>query len=150
PDGTLDNTFFPGDGADRTIEGVAIQRDGKVIVVGDFTTFNGTERAGVARLNEDGSLDFTFDPGNAANGTVWAVGLVDAGTTGQKVVVGGEFTSFNGFIRQGVAQLNEDGSVDQSFDPGGGSDGPVYALAVQADNKVLIGGFFNDVDFQSR
>ena len=42
---------------------VAVQPDGKVLIGGDFTTVNGTNRNGIARLNADGSLDSSFNPG---------------------------------------------------------------------------------------
>src|SRR5207247_2007243 len=76
PNGKLDPTFNPGTGADGPIWGMALQADEKVVVVGNFTQFNDTPRLGVARLNQDGSLDPDFDVGSGADNTVWAVGLV--------------------------------------------------------------------------
>jgi Domain of unknown function (DUF5122) beta-propeller len=37
------------------------------------------------------------------------------------------------------------GDVDLSFDPGSGVNGPVYAVALQSDGKVIIGGNFTTV-----
>jgi len=69
--------------------------------------------------------------------TVWSIALQRDG----KIVVGGDITF------AGVTRLNPDGSVDSSFNPGGrGADDDTYAVALQADGDVLIGGFFARVN----
>ena len=65
-DGSLDTAFNPG--AKRTVDTMALQPDGKILVGGDFTTLGGggtgtTPRNRIGRLNADGSLDATFNPG---------------------------------------------------------------------------------------
>jgi uncharacterized delta-60 repeat protein len=60
-DGTLDETFDPGLGADRTVSSVVLQSDGKLVVGGAFTNFNGTDCGGIVRLNTDGALDSSFN-----------------------------------------------------------------------------------------
>lgn len=147
-DGSLDTLFNPGSGADGVVRSVAIQGDGKVVIGGEFTQFNGFQRRGVARLNADGSLDTTFNPGAGTDGPIWAVAVTDTPT--RKIYIGGEFLDYNGAYRGNVARLNENGSLDLTFDPGGGTDGPVYALAPQADGRLLVGGFFSIVDFSDR
>jgi hypothetical protein len=47
-------------GTDKTIRAAAILPDGKVIIGGEFTRYNGHDVNRIARLNEDGSLDTTF------------------------------------------------------------------------------------------
>jgi uncharacterized delta-60 repeat protein len=66
--GTLDNSFNPGTGANLTVSSFAIQPDGKVLIGGDFTTVNGTNRNHIARLNTNGSLDSSFNPGTGVGG----------------------------------------------------------------------------------
>ncbi len=88
-DGTLDNTFNPGTGASSTVGTLALQPDGKVIIGGSFTTYNGTSRNRIARLNADGTLDNTFNPGTGASGGVLSLALQPDG----KVLIGGAFTS---------------------------------------------------------
>ena len=136
--GTLDTGFDPGTGADNKILALARQGDGKLIVAGTFTTFNGSARNSIARVNGDGSHDLTFNPGTGANGVINAVALQTDG----KIIIGGNFTTFNGFTRNAIARLNNDGSLDTLFDPLSGPDGHVSAIAIQADNKILIGGGF--------
>lgn len=66
-----------------------------------------------------------------------------------KVVITGNFSEVDTDTRHGVARLNVDGSVDETFgDPG--ANGNVIAVAVQPDGKLLIGGGFTEVGGQPR
>ncbi len=144
--GGLDNSFLSGTAASGDIRAVALQPDGKIIIGGSFTSFNGTSRSRIARLNPDGSLDSSFDPGAGASGIVHTIVLQEDG----KVLLGGAFTSFNGTARTRIARLNSDGSLDSSFDPGTGASNTVYTLAVQRDGKILAGGTFTTFNGTSR
>jgi uncharacterized delta-60 repeat protein len=139
-DGSLDSSFNPGTGASNSVYSFALQPDGKVLTGGDFTSFDGTPRNRIARLNADGSLDATFNPVPGANGTVQSLALQPDG----KVLVGGAFTSYNGTPRKNIARLNADGSLDASFNPGIGADNRVISFSLQPDGKVLIGGSFTN------
>ena len=154
--GYADTSFLvaPNSGANDFIAALALQPDGNIIIGGNFTAFNGNNRHYIARLNSDGTLDSTFNPGLGANGTVWAVALetnvqinFDFGIvqTNVQVVIAGDFTSVNGIALNHVARLNPDGSVDTSFNPGVGPDGTVNAVAVDAFGRVIIGGAFDMV-----
>ncbi|MBK7754042.1 MAG: delta-60 repeat domain-containing protein [Flavobacteriales bacterium] len=67
PDGVLDTGFTPGAGADAVVRTTAMQSDGKIIIGGSFTSYDGIGRNSIARLNADGSLDIGFNPGTGAN-----------------------------------------------------------------------------------
>ncbi len=157
------------------VRAIAVQPDGKVLIVGLFTTVNGVGRTNIARLNYDGSLDTSFDPGAASNGFVNCVALQPDG----KVLIsplkrlnadGTLDATFkpelfgvssilvqpdakiiiggelvNGISQQNIARLNPDGSLDASFNSRN-LDGPVETIAVQADGRLLIGGGFGSVD----
>lgn len=136
-DGSLDTTFIPGTGANDLVRAIALQSDGKTVIGGDFTSYNGTTRNSIARLNLDGSLDTTFDPGLGANNIVLTATVQTDGRT----IIGGLFTSYNGTPRNFIARLNTDGSLDTNFNPGGtGPDATVYTTALQPDSKIIIGG----------
>jgi uncharacterized delta-60 repeat protein len=65
-DGSLDTTFLSGlAGPDDSVQSLAVQSDGHVLIGGFFTTVGGVSRNNVARLNADGSLDTTFQNGLA-------------------------------------------------------------------------------------
>ncbi|HNR29006.1 MAG TPA: tail fiber domain-containing protein, partial [Candidatus Dojkabacteria bacterium] len=100
-DGSLDTTFNPGSGANDTVTSLAIQTDGKIVIGGNFTTYNGTARNRIARINSDGSLDTTFDPGSGANDTVSFLAIQADG----KIVIGGNFTTYNNASRGRIARL---------------------------------------------
>src|SRR5690606_28979323 len=133
-DGSLDSGFDPGIGANSAVLSIAVQADGKILIAGAFTNYNGTARNYIARLNADGSLDTGFDPGTGADSTILPTAVKADG----KVFIGGAFTSFNGTARNCIARLNADGSLDLGFDAGTGPGNTVYITAVQADGKVLI------------
>ena len=143
-DGSLDNSFSPGSGANAWVKAVALQPDGKVLIGGYFTqVYDGTPRSGIARLNSDGSLDTSFDPGTGINTELYTVVEALAVQEDGKVLVGGNFTQFNNLGRNYIERLNADGSQDSAFNTGTGADGYVAALVVQPDDKLLVGGAFS-------
>ncbi len=89
-------------------------------------------------MNSDGTLDLTFNPGSAANGTIYTIALQSDG----KIIIGGTFSAYNGTAIFGIARLNDDGSLDNSFNSGTGTDDAVYTAAIQNDERILIGGTF--------
>lgn len=145
PDGSLDPSFNPGSGPSYNVGSVALQEDGKVVIGGLFSSVDGTPRNNVARLNADGSLDSSFDPGSGPNSQV-AVAVQRDG----KVLIGGGFNYVNGIPRKFIARLDSDGGVDPSFNSSGGPDDWVYSVAVLPDGKVLICGFFTHVTGTAR
>lgn len=137
-DGSLDNTFNPRININNTITRVAILTDGKILISGEFTGINSNSRNRIARLNADGSLDNSFNPGTGANQVISDFIVQPDG----KILIIGEFTSYNGTSRNYIARLNTDGSLDNSFNPGTGPNLSVYTIALQSDGKILIGGIF--------
>jgi uncharacterized delta-60 repeat protein len=137
-DGTVDTAFDPGTGPNSSVRALAVQSDGKVIIGGFFSTVGLTPRNFIARLNANGALDVTFNPGSGPNGQVNALARLPDG----KIVIGGQFTSVNGTNRGFIARLNSDGSLDTTFDPGTGASATVRALAVLSDGTVFVGGDF--------
>ena len=120
--------------------------DGRVLVAGNFTAINGISRSYIARLNADGTIDDAFIPGTGANGSIFSVVVQADG----KVLVGGNFTLINETSRNSIARLNADGSLDRTFDPGSQSADYVQCIVVQADGKILVGGFFSTFGGASR
>jgi hypothetical protein len=61
-DGTEDTSFYTnlGTGFNDVVAGVIIQSDGKIIILGEFTLFNGNTRYEIIRLNSDGTEDTSF------------------------------------------------------------------------------------------
>lgn len=145
-DKLTDPPYITTPGANNTVQSVAVQPDGKVVIGGDFSSYNTFNRSGIARLNFDGQIDHSFDPGTGVAGFVRAVALQADG----KILVGGGFDAVNGIPRFSIARLLTNGVVDATFNPGIGADGPVRAICVQPDGKILIGGEFLSYDGTNR
>ena len=122
----------------------------QTMIVGEFYSYNGVDRNCIARINGDGSLDTSFNPGvgvGAVPGFNFPPDYIntvvmDATIPQFRCYIGGSFTSFNGTPRGNIARLNANGSVDTTFNPGSGANGPVYAISQRLDGKLLIGGSF--------
>ena len=137
-DGTTDTAFssYPS----GPVYAVAVQSDGKIVIGGAFTQVNGATRDRIARLNTDGPLDNAFQNGlPGASATVRCLQIQSDG----KILIGGDFTGVNNTTRNCIARLNSNGTLDTGFAASpAGAGGSVYALAVQSDNNVVIGGSF--------
>lgn len=142
--GALDTQFASGAAADNVVMRLALQADGKTIVVGGFANYDGVARTRVARINADGTLDETFNTGTGANNTVQTAAVLPDG----KVLIAGWFTNYNGTPCNHIVRLNPDGTLDPSFV--GGSNNAILGLAVQPDGKILIVGLFTNSGFQPR
>jgi len=91
---------------------------------------------------QPGSLDISFNPGTGPNSTVTCLALE---TNGQ-IVVGGNFTSFNGSSMSRIGRLNADGSIDATFSPGVGPNGQIFSTLAQPDGKILVCGNYTYIN----
>lgn len=145
----LDPTFNIGTGAQGGfVESMALQPDGKIIICGNFGSFNGVAHGKVARLNSNGSVDTSF-VSDLGNWVRYAAVQADG-----KILIGGYFNNVGYQSRNLIARLNSNGSLDSTFDVGTGLTGSmgagidgntnafVFAIAVQSDQKILVGGNF--------
>lgn len=140
---SLDLDFNPALDTNAQVYVVTLQPNGQILIGGSFKSVGNVPLANVARLNPDGSLDGTFDPGVAADvGYVTAMALQPDG----KVVVGGSFGSSSGAAPANLARLNPDGTVDLDFDPNLYVDASVNAVVMQTNGMILFGGSFGIVD----
>lgn len=147
-DGSIDQSFDSGSGADYTVENIAIQSDGKIIIGGGFSTYNGIKRKNIARLNSNGSLDTSFDPEMGANNDVYSISIQSDG----KILIAGSFTFYNETKRNNIARLNVDGSLDESFNPKIATNiaSEIRSIALQPNGKIIIAGNFTCYNGTSR
>jgi uncharacterized delta-60 repeat protein len=149
-DGSTDGSFSQTTGGAC----MALQNDGKILFGGWFTSVNGVGRNYIARLNGDGTLDTSFLSGLSSSGgglaaPVQSVALLPNG----QVLIGGTFTSISGIARGNLARLNSNGTLDTNFLSGlsgTGNSGPVCAIVVQPDGKILVGGYFTNFNSTPR
>jgi uncharacterized delta-60 repeat protein len=134
-DGTLDIAFNPN--ADGDVRSITLQADGRILVGGTFTNIGGQSRNRIARLDPTTGAADSFDPN--ANGPVHAITVQADGT----ILVGGDFqgaNSMGGQTRNRMARVDPGTGLADSFDPN--ANNAVYAIAVQSDGKILVGGNF--------
>ena len=108
-DGTLDTNFSTNigtEGANFNIYDIKVQEDGKILLGGFFSTWNFQPASTVVRLNSDGTQDigFTTNTGTSAGGGVNEIAI----QSDQKIIIGGDFTNFNGIVRNNIARLGGD------------------------------------------
>ena len=143
--GLLDPTFNLGAGVSGTnaaVHVVALEPNNQILVAGDFTSFNNAAHQHLVRLNVDGSVDTNFAAfdgiNSEINGSIRALQVQPDGD----IIIGGLFTSVNGASYNYIARLKNDGSLDTNFNVGVGCNNAVLALALDSQNRILVGGQF--------
>jgi uncharacterized delta-60 repeat protein len=138
-DGTRDTGFtlllsaFP-----NNIRAMALQPDGKILLVGEFVDFDGVTQNRITRFNADGTRDTGFTSGTGFERTVYTIALQSDG----KILVGGNFRLYNGVTQNRITRLNSNGTRDTGFATGTGFDGDVNTIVVQPNGNILVGGSF--------
>lgn len=146
PDGTLDTAFNPNVNIiaiNSTVDSIAVQADGSILVGGYFFRIGGVMISFIARLGAvDGTVDTTFHPN--PNGLVGPIVVQPDG----KILVGGSFTNIGGKPRNRIARLDAINGEADSFNPD--ANDSVASIAVQADGRILAGGSFTSIGGQPR
>lgn len=146
-DGAMDSTYrfdvanktSPASGNGAINDAVQLA-DGSLILVGSFTSFDGTTKNRIVKLKPDGTPDQTFATGTGANNDIFSIGY---NATTKKIVVSGIFSSFNGQPLAGVALLNLDGSLSTGFTfPSLTGGFPAFARQLNS-GKIIVSGSFN-------
>lgn len=130
--GRPDSTFSTGRGGDLEARTLAVQRDGKILVTGSFTRFNGAPHQRLVRLNADGSVDPTFNA-KADNRPAQIIAQMDG-----NILVCGSFTRPNG-PRFGLTRLRPDGTTDRSFQPPPFQ--AVAAMLLLSDGRIIAAAY---------
>lgn len=142
-DGSVDDSFHPGNGkTDDEIHVIALQPDGKILVGGAFEVFNGQTHTHIVRLNADGSIDKSFVT-QIPSFHVSAIVVLPDG----KIFIGGRFNKVRPgeFVRNRLARLNPNGTVDETFNPLPGSNDDIDRIVMQQDGRILVAGTFTRI-----
>ncbi len=148
PNGTINHSFnhASATGAEDAVFAIAIQKDKKVLIAGDFVQYNGINRDKIARLNANGTLDNSFSmvnvQGSAADSNAFIHKLLIQ--PNGKILIGGNFYNINGHRHTLLARLNSNGSLDESFNARitrlyDYNYNQINAIALQPDGKILVG-----------
>jgi len=112
-DGSLDSAYMMNNaGGNGNITGAVLQEDDKVVLAGDFTSFNGTSANRIVRLDTDGNIDPSFAVGSGADGDIFSI---QYNKNQEKMIITGRFSSFNGVPVNGVVVLDKNGNIDPTF-----------------------------------
>ncbi|HOY96812.1 MAG TPA: delta-60 repeat domain-containing protein, partial [Catalimonadaceae bacterium] len=140
-DGSRDTTFKTGTGANLPVNSLALQPDGKILLGGNFTNFNGSACSGIIRLLANGKVDTSFKTGSGISGYAEDIALYPDG----RMMVVGAFTSYKSSARKNMVRIMPNGDVDPTFDPGTGPNAVVTTCLIQTDGKVFMSGNFTSV-----
>ena len=132
------NVGLTNSGFDNFVRDFYYRDNGGVIVVGHFTTFDGATYSRIVGLNDDGTVDTSFEVGTGLNTFAFAVEELNDG----KIVVAGQYNTYNGTSTGQIIRLNTDGSLDNTFISGTANDGVIDIFDVKDDGKIAIGGDF--------
>lgn len=126
---------------------MAIQPDGNILVGGLFTLIDNIAFIRIARLKQNGTLDYTFT--GSANGAVNSIVL----QPDNSILIAGAFTTgFANTVMTGVARLTSTGMIDRTFTGNiqFAATAPVNAIALQPDGNIIIAGAFTGVNGTTR
>ena len=133
PDASFKGTAF----SYGKIYDIALQPDGKKILAGKFIETNGSSQSqNIVRLNTDNSTDASFS--SQTNNEIRKIIIQADG----KIIIGGLFQTVRGVARNGLARLNADGSLDNSYLPAAvyGNFSDTSDILLQSDGKILVIG----------
>jgi len=157
-DGTVDATFAAQSYSGAGIYTVAVQPwDNKILIGGSFSkTVDGITYQNIMRLNEDGSVDNTFNPlGGGTDGVVWKILVLDElSSINRRIVIGGVYNAYKGSViapsgdRGGVILVRENGNLAKNLhvNKGAWAAGGVYCMALDFNGDILVGGEFGLVN----
>ncbi|HEX8250727.1 MAG TPA: FG-GAP-like repeat-containing protein, partial [Pyrinomonadaceae bacterium] len=134
------NGVIPTNGIYLSIVDIAPLPNGQIVIGGEMRRLI-TRGAALNRLNADGSVDGSFVSLFGNRASIFDVAVQPNGG----IIIGGVFGAINSHVRPSIARFNPDGSADTTFNPpisGANQDAIVRTVAVQPDNKVLVGGQF--------
>jgi uncharacterized delta-60 repeat protein len=132
-DGSVDPSFNPALITGKTLKTFSYLSSGKFLTVESAAL-----SAQIFRLDSNGFKETTFATGVGANGDVNAILPLNDG----KIVIGGNFTTYNGQPRTNLAILNADGTLNAQTLM---SNGTVLCLTLDSQGRILVGGEFTAI-----
>jgi uncharacterized delta-60 repeat protein/uncharacterized repeat protein (TIGR02543 family) len=145
--GTRDTTFNQGGtGLNSFVYGARVQSDDAIVLVGNFSTHNGSAASKVLRLNSNGTLDASFSTnigtsiGHSSTPYVGRVAIQNDG----KILIGQGFTTWSGTTVGSLVRLNSNGTRDTAFSTAIGNSLTVTQVLsiVPNGNKAIVLGTF--------
>ena len=132
-------------GFSNTVNALLVDSTGSIYTGGAFTSYI-SQNNNIVRLNTDGTKDYSFQIGTGFgilnfqgfNPTVYSLQV----QPDDKIVVGGNFTTYSGSSNNYIIRLNSNGTKDTAFNIGSGFNNNVFRVSLQSDSKILVAGQF--------
>ena len=141
--GSLDPSFDPDEGPDFQVNVTLPLLNGKIIIGGSFSEYNTVSRKGIVRINADGTLDTSFNPGTGIH-VITGMSTIGINALKElpdgKIIIAGNFESYNDIPKRNMARLNADGSLDTGFTLDSRITSTIRSIALQPDGKMIITG----------
>jgi uncharacterized delta-60 repeat protein len=106
---------------------------------GNFETYNGVTSKGIIKITSGGTQDTSF-VFSLTDGTPEVFDIKKQ--TDNKILVGGNFTSYSGGTINRLIRVNTGGTIDNTFSIGTGFDNVVRTIAIDSIGKIYVGGDF--------
>ncbi len=149
--GMPDNTFqttLPQDAVNLTA--MSLQPDGKFLLA--YRVYEGQWTSKLGRFNGDGTADGSFSPFELIGTGAISGGSPDVDSIlflpDGKFLIAGSFSSVGGVLKNHIARINSDGTLDLSYQAS--ADGAVFTIVRQADGSTLAGGTFSEINGVTR
>ena len=151
-DGSIDTSFDSGRGfgPNCEVDQIRVLSEGKILLQGNFSHYNGYKSCGLVRLLSDGSVDSSFVGRAACNVEDLEIRDILVQSDGKLIIVG-RFWEYDKERGKGIARINLDGTLDRTFfyeETGlvstffGAGNGTISTIAMQTDGALVIGGSF--------
>ncbi|RTY86449.1 hypothetical protein EKL32_27650, partial [Flavobacterium sp. GSN2] len=145
-DGSFDSSFSTDGYVFSKIQSIVVDSTGEIFISSDFAMSNGNYNSNnyVLKLNGNGSIDtsFNFTTGSAMCGTQQIYYGLTIQNDDKILIQRAGYCSGFGFKFDGVGRLNNDGTIDNTFNSFAGFNAKVKVIVLQPDNKILVGGEF--------
>lgn len=149
-DGTTDNTFKYYNTVSMLNEGALSFQENKMIISGNFKDNEGKTRAGIHRINSDGSIDLTFNPHSGPNlffdewNSKTSYPFTAKTLLDQKILLAGDFSTYNDKPVKNLCRITQSGELDPTFnvDPAIKIYADItqndYVIIPQNDGKIVL------------
>lgn len=137
--GQLQSAYNPPIGPNGPITALANHPNGTTWLAGRFDTWNNRPVSGLLAIQNDGTLNTSFPRASTIGGQI----LTLAPSQDGKVWVGGDLTSYSGWLVNGLFRMQANGRIDSSLAPiNNGYTMTVRKLTLGSDGKLYVSGMF--------
>jgi len=136
--GALNEDFNIGSGYNGTVTGMLSLSNDKLLIIGDFTEFNGIATGPMVQINQDGSINEGFAKATSIVSSIQNPITNVIELPNGNLLLYGSFSDYNGFATNSIVVLNQGGIVDESFKYEDENVMSVVNVAHQSSGKMVV------------